>query len=105
MDFITAIQGLADPLIILFMIIGVIVGVIVGALPGLSGPMALGIAIPLTFGMEPMGAILFLLGIHFGATYAGSIMAILINTPGTVAGAAAALDGYPLTQKGESRKA
>ncbi|MBD2847086.1 tripartite tricarboxylate transporter permease [Paenibacillus sp. IB182496] len=96
---------LFDPMLLLFMCIGVLAGILIGALPGLSDPMALGLAIPFTFTMEPLQALLFLLGIHFGAVYGGSITAILINTPGTPAGAAAALDGYPLTLRGQSRKA
>lgn len=91
--------------IIIIIIIGVMIGMIVGALPGLTDPMALGLAIPFTFGMEPVAAILLLLAIHAGALYGGTITAILINTPGTPASAATALDGYPLTQKGESKKA
>src|SRR5690625_4530177 len=87
------------------MVIGVLSGLIIGALPGLSDPMALGLAIPFTFTMEPLQALLFLLAIHFGAVYGGSITAILINTPGTPAGVAAAIDGYPLTLKGQSKKA
>lgn len=91
--------------IILLIVIGVLIGLLVGALPGLTDPMALGLAIPFTFGMEPIAAILLLLSIHFGAIYGGSITAILINTPGTPAAAAIALDGYPLAKKGQSRKA
>ncbi|MFZ4451541.1 tripartite tricarboxylate transporter permease [Salibacterium aidingense] len=100
-----ALQSLADPSIILLMMIGVSLGLIIGSLPGLTDPMALGLAVPFTFGMEPVAAILLLLAIHFGALYGGSMTAILINTPGTPAGAAAALDGFPLTQKGNSKKA
>ncbi|MEM6492136.1 MAG: tripartite tricarboxylate transporter permease, partial [Pseudomonadota bacterium] len=40
-----------------------------------------------------------------GAIYAGSIPAILINTPGTNAAAATSLDGYALAKRGRSRKA
>jgi putative tricarboxylic transport membrane protein len=105
MDIVSGFQSLLDPTLFLFMIIGVLAGIIIGSLPGLTDPMALGLAIPFTFGMEPLQALLFLLGIHFGAVYGGSITAILINTPGTPAGAAAALDGYPLTLQGQSRKA
>lgn len=94
-----------DPSVWLLMIVGVLVGMIWGALPGLTDPMALGLAIPFTFGMKPINAIIFLLAVHFGAVYGGAITAILINTPGTPAGAAAALDGYPLTLAGKSRKA
>src|SRR5699024_4240705 len=102
---ISGLNSLMDPVVILLMCIGVIIGIIIGSLPGLTDPMALGLAVPFTFGMEPVAAILFLLALHFGAVYGGSITAILINTPGTPAGAAAALDGYPVTQKGMSRKA
>ncbi|WP_182199772.1 tripartite tricarboxylate transporter permease [Paraliobacillus salinarum] len=104
-NYIEAFQTLADPYIILLMIIGVLAGLIIGSLPGLTDPMALGLAIPFTFGMEPLAGILLLLAIHFGAIYGGSMTAILINTPGTPAGAAAALDGFPLTKKGHSKKA
>ena len=42
---------------------------------------------------------------YCGATYGGSITAILIKTPGTPASAATALDGYAMTQKGHAGKA
>src|SRR5699024_10106254 len=103
-QFIESLQMLLDIKVIIFILIGILLGFVIGALPGLTDPMALGLAIPFTFGMEPLQAILFLLGIHFAAVYSGSMTAILINTPGTPAGAAAALDGYPLTQKGQSKK-
>lgn len=96
---------LSEPSVWLLMIAGVLVGMIWGALPGLTDPMALGLAIPFTFGMKPINAILFLMAVHFGAVYGGAVTAILINTPGTPAGAAAGLDGYPLTLAGKSRKA
>lgn len=104
----TLLEGLsllATPNTLILVIAGVLIGLMIGALPGLTDPMALGLAIPFTFGMEPFTAILFLLAIHYGAIYGGTITAILINTPGTPAAAATALDGYPLTQKGQSRKA
>ncbi|MFZ7104230.1 MAG: tripartite tricarboxylate transporter permease [Peptococcaceae bacterium] len=104
-SILNGVQLLFDPSLILFMFVGVGIGIIVGALPGLTDPMALGLGIPFTFGMEPLHAILFLLGIHFGALYGGTITAITINTPGIPAAAATAMDGYPLTQKGKSRKA
>jgi putative tricarboxylic transport membrane protein len=39
------------------------------------------------------------------ATFAGSITAILINTPGTSAAAATTFDGFPLAQRGEAGRA
>ena len=46
-----------------------------------------------------------LLGMYAGAIYGGSITAILVGTPGTVAAAATLLEGPKLTAKGQSRKA
>ena len=46
-----------------------------------------------------------LLGIYCGAMYGGSISAILIRTPGTPAGAATVLDGYPMARRGEAGRA
>lgn len=104
-DFIEGFTLVSSMSIVVIIVVGVLIGLIIGALPGLTDPMALGLAIPFTFGMEPIAAILLLLAIHFGAIYGGTITAVLINTPGTPAAAAIAIDGYPLTKQGQSRKA
>jgi putative tricarboxylic transport membrane protein len=61
--------------------------------------------LPFTFNMEPITAILLLVGIYKGGMYGGSITAILIRTPGSPAAACTLLDGYPLAQKGQATKA
>ncbi|MFO7724238.1 MAG: tripartite tricarboxylate transporter permease [Oceanipulchritudo sp.] len=101
----TAVSEVLTPTILMFMVMGVAIGILAGSLPGITDPMVLGLAIPFTFGMQPLPALLLLLGIHFGALYGGAITAILVNTPGTPASAATALDGYPLTRAGQPRKA
>ncbi len=55
--------------------------------------------------MTPVHAIAVLATIYVSATFAGSITAILINTPGTSAAAATTFDGYPLAQRGEAGRA
>ena len=85
--------------------IGVAIGTIIGAIPGMTTPMGVALALPFTFSMPPVAAILLLLGVYKGGLYGGSISAILIKTPGTPAAACTVLDGYPLSQKGEARKA
>jgi putative tricarboxylic transport membrane protein len=85
--------------------LGLLIGTIVGAIPGLSAPMGTSLVLPFTFFMEPITAILLLLGVYKGGIYGGSIPAILFNIPGTVASSCTTLDGYPLTRKGQSRKA
>ena len=89
----------------LALFIGVVVGTVVGAIPGMTTPMAVALTLPFTFALSPVTGILLLLGVYKGGIYGGSITAILINTPGTPAASCTVLDGYPLAQKGEARRA
>lgn len=81
---------------------GTVFGIIMGCMPGMSSTMAVAIIIPFTFTMDPASGIILLASIYCASVYGGSISAILLNTPGTPAGAATVLDGHPLSQKGES---
>lgn len=87
------------------MAIGLFAGMIVGSLPGFTTLMAMAILLPISFFMDPLVGIPFLLGIYKGGIFGGSIPAILISMPGTGAAVATSRDGYKLTQKGQSRKA
>ena len=87
------------------LLIGVIGGTVIGALPGLTATMGVALLIPMTFGMTPVMGLNMLLGIYIGGIYGGCISSILVKTPGTPASAATVLDGYPLAQKGEAKKA
>lgn len=91
--------------ILVVLILGVLGGIAIGSLPGLTATMGVALMLPVTFGMDPVVGILLLIGIYFGSVYGGSLTAILINTPGTPASAATALDGYAMTQKGFAHKA
>jgi putative tricarboxylic transport membrane protein len=106
MDVVIAgIAGAFAPLNLAFIVLGVSLGIVVGAIPGMSAPTAIAIAVPLTYAMNPVSAIAFLLGVHKGGEYGGAIASILINTPGEVSSALTALDGYPLAQQGKPRRA
>ncbi len=99
------VAGLMDALSflnLLYVFLGVGLGIIVGGIPGLSGPIAIAMTVPLTYFMPTVGAIGFLVGINKGACFGGSISAVLINTPGAAEAAATTFDGYPLAQKGRS---
>ena len=89
---------------ILVIVIGVIVGIMVGAMPGLSPSTGVALLVPFSYTMSPALAVILLVSIYISSNYGGSITAVLINTPGTPAAAATALDGYPLTLKGEAGK-
>lgn len=84
---------------------GVLAGAVIGAIPGMTGTMAVALALPITFHMQPVVGILLLVGIYKGAIYGGSISAILIKTPGTPAASCTVLDGYPLARQGKAGKA
>jgi putative tricarboxylic transport membrane protein len=88
-----------------FIFLGITMGVFVGAIPGLNGPMAIALAVPMTYYMPSIAAISFLIGINKGGTYGGSIAAILLNTPGSPEAAATCYDGYPLAKQGKGEKA
>ncbi|MGY9061696.1 MAG: tripartite tricarboxylate transporter permease, partial [Rhodospirillales bacterium] len=106
---IEAIQAMAsvvtDPYLIFLIFATTILGVIIGVLPGLGATTGAALLLPFTLTMEPVHAITVLATIYVSATFAGSITAILINTPGTSAAAATTFDGYPLAQRGEAGRA
>lgn len=91
-----------QPANLLACLIGVVAGTLVGALPGLGPSTGVAVLLPLTFGMNPVTAIVMLAGIYYGAMYGGAIASILINTPGDAAAVMTCLDGYPLAQKGQA---
>ena len=88
-----------------FVFLGVVVGQFVGAVPGVGPVMAMAIAIPFTFGLDPLPGIAFLIGVNKGGLVGGAVPAVLMNTPGTPDAAATALDGYPMAKNGKPLKA
>ena len=97
--------SLADPMILLMIFAGTVFGVVIGALPGLTSTMGVALLVPVTFGMSPEMGLALLGAIYCSSTYSGAISAILINIPGTPANCCTLLDGYPMTQNGESGRA
>ena len=87
---------------IAYVFLGTFVGLLFGIIPGLGGPTALALLIPLTFGMDSNAAMLLCGGIMGAVPFGGSITAILLNTPGTAPNAATLFDGYPLAQQGKA---
>ena len=90
-----------EPHNLMWCFVGVLVGNMVGVLPGM-GPLAtISILLPLTFGIKPVGAILMLAGILYGAQYGGAICSILLNLPCHPPHAVTCLDGFPMTKQGK----
>lgn len=91
--------------IYLYMSAGLLVGMFVGAMPGLTTILAMAVLLPISFKLDPLLGIPFLIGVYKGGIYGGSIPAILVGIPGTGASIATTFDGPPLTRQGKGRKA
>jgi len=87
------------------LVIGSVGGVVIGAIPGVGAPVAIAILLPATFAFDPIVGLTVLLGIYGSSMYGGALPAILINTPGTAVNALTTYDGYPMTRRGEARRA
>lgn len=91
--------------VLVALLIGSVGGVMIGAIPGVGAAVAIAILLPATFALEPIVGLTLLLGIYGSSMYGGAIPAVLINTPGTAVNALTTYDGYPMTKRGEGRRA
>jgi putative tricarboxylic transport membrane protein len=69
------------PINLLLCLIGALVGTLVGVLPGIGTIATVAMLLPITFGLPPVGALIMLAGIYYGAQYGGSTTSILVNIP------------------------
>lgn len=104
-DVLAGLSSACSPAVLLWSIIGVCAGLIFGAAPGLTATAGVAVATPLTFGVPFEQAMGVLLGIYCGGYFAGSIPAILVNTPGAPGNAATTMDGYPMAHRGQADSA
>src|SRR6201992_3203540 len=89
-----------EPQNVMWCFVGVLVGNMVGVLPERGRWAPVSVLLPLTFGIKPVGAILMLSGVFYGAQYGGAICSILLNLPCHPPHAVTCLDGYPMTKQG-----
>src|SRR5512138_2196687 len=82
--------------------VGCLVGTLVGVLPGVGPIATITMLLPVTFGIDPTGAIIMLAGIYYGAQYGGSTTAILVNIPGEVTSIVTTLDGHQMARQGRA---
>jgi putative tricarboxylic transport membrane protein len=93
---------LASPTVLLMLLLGCLWGSLCGTLPGIASGLAIGVMIPFTFGMDPIVAVVFIVGINVAVSYGNSIPAVLLGLPGTPSAFLTALDGYALHRQGKS---
>ena len=92
----------ASPANLAFCLIGVLLGTLIGVLPGLGPAAGTAILIPLTFSLDPTGAIIMLSAIYYGAMYGGTITSVLINVPGEAASVVTCIDGHQMARQGRA---
>lgn len=100
-----ALDTVFTPTNFLFIVLATLLGLVAGIFPGLGGPVAMSLLIPITFQLNKNVAIMILVANLGGTAFGGSVTAILLNTPGDAPNAATLLDGYPLTKQGRAGEA
>ena len=87
------------------LVVGTLVGVIGGALPGVTITLTIIVALPFTFGLDPLQGLAAMTGIYVGGSAGGLITATLLGIPGTPSSVATMFDGFPMAKKGEPGRA
>lgn len=90
------------PINLLMCLIGALVGTLVGVLPGIGTIATVAMLLPITFGLPPVGALIMLAGIYYGAQYGGSTTSILVNIPGEATSVVTAIDGHQMAKQGRA---
>src|SRR5437867_3267355 len=91
-----------SPMNILFCLLGALVGTLVGVLPGIGTVATIAMLLPITFGLPPVGALIMLAGIYYGAQYGGSTTSVLVNIPGEATSVVTCLDGHQMARQGRA---
>jgi len=87
----------------LFMcLVGVLLGTLIGVLPGVGPTATIAMLLPITFTLSPLGALIMLAGIYYGAQYGGSTTSILLKLPGEASSIVTCLDGYEMARQGRA---
>jgi putative tricarboxylic transport membrane protein len=95
-------QVASQPQNLFYCFTGVVIGTLVGVLPGMGPVAAMSLLLPATFHITPVGAMIMLAGIYYGAQYGGSTTSILVNIPGEASSVMTCLDGYQMARQGRA---
>ena len=71
-------------------------------LPGIGTIATVAMLLPITFGLEPVTAIIMLAGIFYGAQYGGTITSVLLRLPGEASSVVTVFDGFALARQGKA---
>jgi putative tricarboxylic transport membrane protein len=94
-----------QPVTLLVLTLGVVLGLLVAVLPGLTLVMGVVLALPFTYSMDVIPAIVLLTAMYVSGTYAGAWTSILFRVPGEPIDVPLLWDGYPMARKGHAAEA
>ncbi|MBU3738798.1 MAG: tripartite tricarboxylate transporter permease [Rhodoferax sp.] len=92
----------AQPMNLLYCLIGCLLGTMIGVLPGLGPLNAVAMLLPISFYLPPVAALIMLAGIYYGAQFGGSTTSILVNMPGEMSSIVTCLDGHQMAKRGRA---
>jgi putative tricarboxylic transport membrane protein len=96
-------QGLIavlSPINLAILVLGLVLGLLAGVLPGLTIVMGVVLALPFTYGLGILPAIILLTAMYIAGTYGGAFTAILFKIPGEPLDVPLLWDGYPMARQG-----
>ena len=108
-DILVALAGglasVFSPLNFAVLLIGLVLGMLVAVLPGLTLVMGVVLALPFTYKMGVVPAIILLTAMYTSGTYGGAITAILFRIPGEPMDVPLIWDGYEMARRGQAAQA
>jgi TctA family transporter len=90
------------PVNLVYCFLGAVIGTLIGVLPGLGPVATIAMLLPATYALPPLGGLIMLAGIYYGAQYGGSTTAILVNLPGETSSVVTCIDGYQMARRGRA---
>ncbi|MCG5241013.1 tripartite tricarboxylate transporter permease [Azospirillum doebereinerae] len=90
------------PMNLFYCFLGTLIGTLIGVLPGIGPVATVALLLPITFYLPPVGALIMLAGIFYGAQYGGSTTAILVKLPGESSSVMTCLDGHAMARQGRA---
>lgn len=90
---------------VLIPVAGTMMAMVTSFLPGIGASSLGALLLVLTLSWDAESVLLLFGALVGGATFMGSVTAILFNIPGSATSAASMIDGYPLARKGYPRTA
>jgi TctA family transporter len=100
-----ALNEIIQPWPMFLMLVGILGSSIFAALPGIGVLLLITIVLPYAITLDPYPAIALLLGIGAVSNTANTFPSVLIAVPGSAGSQATIVDGFPMAQKGEARRA